>query len=52
MKKVGIGLLGLGTVGTGVASIIQAAEGRNPLVSNVEIKKASQKLKICMISLF
>ena len=37
--NIGIGLLGLGTVGSGVARIIQAAEGRNPLVSKVAIKR-------------
>ncbi len=36
-KKIGIGLLGLGTVGTGVAKIIQKSQGRNPLVSEIEI---------------
>ena len=37
MKKIGIGLLGLGTVGKGVASIIYEPEGRHPLVSSLEI---------------
>jgi len=36
-KKIGIGLLGLGTVGTGVANIIQKPEGRHPLVSKIEL---------------
>ena len=43
--KIGIGLLGLGTVGTGVASIIQTSEGRNPLVSKVEIKRIAVRDK-------
>ena len=35
--KIGIGLLGLGTVGGGVADILQSPKGRNPLVSKVEL---------------
>ena len=42
-KKIGIGLIGLGTVGTGVARIINSPKGRNPLVSHIEIKKISVK---------
>ena len=42
-KKIGIGLIGLGTVGTGVARIINSPSGRNPLVSHIEIKKISVK---------
>ena len=37
MKKIGIGLLGLGTVGQGVASIISDPIDRNPLVRELEI---------------
>ena len=33
-----IGLLGLGTVGTGTAQIIQDPEGRHPLLKDIEIK--------------
>ena len=40
-KKIGIGLLGLGTVGSGVAKILQDSTGRNPLVSEVEIVRAA-----------
>ena len=36
-KKIGIGLLGLGTVGTGVANIIQSPSGRHPLVADIEL---------------
>ncbi len=36
-KKIKVGLLGLGTVGTGVAEILQTAKGRNPLVSDIEL---------------
>lgn len=38
-KNIGIGLLGLGTVGTGVAQIINSPEGRHPLTSRVELKR-------------
>mgnify|MGYP001400665779 CR=1 FL=1 len=38
-KRIRIGLLGLGTVGTGVASILLSPEGRHPLVLDVELKK-------------
>ena len=38
-KKIGIGLLGLGTVGSGVAKIINAPNGRHPLVSNLYLAK-------------
>tara|TARA_Y100001968_G_scaffold113377_1_gene102780 strand:+ start:6361 stop:7680 length:1320 start_codon:yes stop_codon:yes gene_type:complete len=34
---IGVGLLGLGTVGTGIVNILQSPEGRNPLVSKVEL---------------
>lgn len=34
-----IGLLGLGTVGTGVANILLDPEGRNPLLHEIEIKQ-------------
>ena len=36
-KKIGVGLLGLGTVGAGVAGILQAPEGRHPLVAELEL---------------
>ncbi len=36
-NKIGIGLLGLGTVGTGVASILLDPHNRHPLVSQLEI---------------
>ncbi len=39
--KIGIGLLGLGTVGSGVASILLNPEGRNPLISNIEIVRVA-----------
>ena len=37
MKKIGIGLLGLGTVGQGVATIINNPNDRNPLVEELEL---------------
>ena len=37
MKKVGIGLLGLGTVGKGVANIIRTPNDRHPLVGELEL---------------
>ena len=37
MKKVGIGLLGLGTVGQGVANIISKPKDRHPLVGELEL---------------
>ena len=37
MKKVGIGLLGLGTVGKGVANIINSPCDRHPLVGELEL---------------
>ncbi len=36
-KKVGVGLLGLGTVGSGVASILENPENRHPLVNDIQI---------------
>ncbi len=36
-KKIGIGLLGLGTVGTGVAKILQTPDKRHPLVRDIEL---------------
>tara|TARA_Y100001968_G_scaffold218310_1_gene200988 strand:- start:11970 stop:13289 length:1320 start_codon:yes stop_codon:yes gene_type:complete len=40
-QNIGIGLLGLGTVGSGVAKILQSPEGRNPLVSQLKIKRVA-----------
>ena len=40
-KKLGIGLLGLGTVGSGVVKILQSPEGRHPLASEVELIKVA-----------
>ena len=37
MKKIGIGLLGLGTVGQGVANIISSPNDRHPLVGELEL---------------
>lgn len=37
---IGIGLLGLGTVGTGTAEILLTPQGRHPLLSEVSIQKA------------
>ena len=37
MKKVGIGLLGLGTVGQGVANIVSSPNDRHPLVGELEL---------------
>ena len=37
MKKVGIGLLGLGTVGQGVANILSQPKDRHPLVGELEL---------------
>ena len=37
MKKIGIGLLGLGTVGQGVANIICDSYDRHPLVEELEL---------------
>jgi len=42
-QQIGIGLLGLGTVGTGVANIITSPQGRNPLVSNIRIARVAVK---------
>ena len=40
---IGIGLLGLGTVGTGTAEILLTPEGRHPLLNEVVLKKAGVK---------
>ena len=37
---IGIGLLGLGTVGTGTAEILLTPQGRHPLLGEVTLKKA------------
>ncbi len=36
-KRIGVGLLGLGTVGTGVVEILQNPEGRHPLVKELDL---------------
>ena len=38
---IGIGLLGLGTVGAGVAAILASPEGRHPLVGQLELKRVA-----------
>jgi homoserine dehydrogenase len=39
--RIGIGLLGLGTVGGGVAKILQTPEGRHPLVANLDLVRVA-----------
>ena len=39
--RIGIGLLGLGTVGAGVASILSSPEGRHPLIADLQIAKVA-----------
>ncbi len=38
-NKLGIGLLGLGTVGSGVINILLSPNGRHPLVSSIDLKR-------------
>ncbi|MCS5698299.1 homoserine dehydrogenase [Cyanobium sp. FGCU-52] len=38
---IGVGLLGLGTVGAGVAAILTSPEGRHPLVGALKLKKVA-----------
>jgi homoserine dehydrogenase len=38
---IGIGLLGLGTVGAGVAGILTTPQGRHPLVSELELRRVA-----------
>ncbi len=38
---IGIGLLGLGTVGAGVASILSQPEGRHPLVADLALRRVA-----------
>jgi len=38
---IGIGLLGLGTVGAGVAAILAQPEGRHPLVADLELRRVA-----------
>tara|TARA_Y100001968_G_scaffold67755_2_gene58741 strand:- start:3068 stop:4387 length:1320 start_codon:yes stop_codon:yes gene_type:complete len=40
-QSIGVGLLGLGTVGTGVAEILQSPTGRNPLVAKVDLVRVA-----------
>ncbi|MGC6483971.1 MAG: homoserine dehydrogenase [Synechococcus sp.] len=39
--RIGIGLLGLGTVGAGVASILSSPEGRHPLLADLQITRVA-----------
>ena len=43
MKKIGIGLLGLGTVGKGVADIISNPVDRHPIVGALELEGVAVK---------
>ncbi|MEB3265682.1 MAG: homoserine dehydrogenase [Cyanobacteriota bacterium] len=38
---IGVGLLGLGTVGAGVAAILTSPEGRHPLVAALELRRVA-----------
>ena len=38
---IGVGLLGLGTVGAGVASILSSPEGRHPLVRELVLRRVA-----------
>ena len=38
---IGIGLLGLGTVGAGVAAILATPAGRHPLVGELELRRVA-----------
>ena len=42
-KNIGVGLIGLGTVGNGVHKIIVSPNGRNPLVSRLSVSKIAVK---------
>ena len=39
--RIGIGLLGLGTVGAGVAAILNSPEGRHPLIGDLQIARVA-----------
>ena len=39
--RIGIGLPGLGTVGAGVASILQTPEGRHPLIADLDLVRVA-----------
>ena len=39
--RIGIGLLGLGTVGAGVASILTSPEGRHPLIAELDLVRVA-----------
>ena len=38
---IGIGLLGLGTVGAGVAALLASPEGRHPLVGQLALRRVA-----------
>lgn len=38
---IGIGLLGLGTVGSGVAAILASPQGRHPLVGELVLERVA-----------
>ena len=38
---IGIGLLGLGTVGSGVAAILTSPQGRHPLVGDLVLERVA-----------
>ena len=42
-RRIGVGLLGLGTVGAGVASILLNPQGRNPLVNELDLIRVAVK---------
>ena len=39
--RIGIGLLGLGTVGAGVASILSSPDGRHPLIADLDLVRVA-----------
>ena len=49
--RIGIGLLGLGTVGAGVASILSTPDGRHPLIADLDlVRVAVRDLSLIHIS--
>ena len=40
-SRIGIGLLGLGTVGAGVASILSSPDGRHPLIADLDLVRVA-----------
>ena len=47
---IGVGMLGLGTVGVGVATILTSPEGRHPLVVSTDVRRPAAIQQLSLVA--